>query len=186
MEQSCEQTAPSLKGQVQDQAPATADIMDDYDGDVQVVTNSFRDYGGVSRFCGRVETVKCFENNPLVRQRLTKEDGAGKVLVVDGGGSLRRALMGDQLAAGGLQNGWRGVIINGAVRDSSEIGKLPFGCKALGTMPRKSEKKVPGEQGVPVEFGGLRFKAGQFVYADEDGIVVSDEPLRVPRDRSAL
>ncbi|CAN0141716.1 unnamed protein product, partial [Hapterophycus canaliculatus] len=80
--------------------------MDDYDGDVQVVPNSFRDYGGVSRFCGQVETIKCFENNPLVRERLTKEDGTGKVLVVDGGGSTRRALMGDQLAAGGVENGW--------------------------------------------------------------------------------
>eukprot|EP00752_Nemacystus_decipiens_P011527 g10235.t2 len=93
----------SLKGL--EDAPATADIMDDYDGDVQVVPNSFRDFGGVSRFCGQVETVKCFENNPLVRQRLTKEDGTGKVLIVDGGGSMRRALMGDQLATGGLGNG---------------------------------------------------------------------------------
>ncbi|CAM9369743.1 unnamed protein product [Pylaiella littoralis] len=173
---------PRPGGSVENEvAPATADIMDDYDGDVQVVPNSFRDYGGVSWFCGQVETVKCFENNPLVRQRLTTEDGTGKVLVVDGGGSLRRALMGDQLATSGLEKGWRGVIINGAIRDSAEIAKIPFGCKALGTMPRKSFKKVPGEQQVPVEFAGLRFRPGQFVYADEDGIVVSDQALKVPR-----
>lgn len=164
-----------------EESPATADIMDDYEGAVQVAPNLFRDYGGLSRFSGEVETVKCFENNPLVRQRLTGEDGTGKVLVVDGGGSLRRALMGDQLAAGAVQNKWRGIIINGAIRDSAAIAKLSIGCKALGTIPLKSEKKVPGEQGVPVSFAGLQFRPGQHVYADEDGIVLSDTPLVVPK-----
>lgn len=97
---------------------------------------------------------------------------------------MRRALMGDQLGAAAARNGWRGVIINGAIRDSAEIAKLPLGCKALGTIPAKSEKKWPGEQGVPVNFAGLQFQEGQYVYADEDGIVVSDEPLQVPKPAS--
>ncbi|CAN0459181.1 unnamed protein product [Ascophyllum nodosum] len=85
------------------------------------------------------------------------------------------------LGAGAVKMGWRGVIINGAIRDSAEIAKLPIGCKALGTIPLKSEKKVPGEQGVPVAFAGLRFRPGQYVYADEDGIVVSENELVVPK-----
>ncbi|CAM9113251.1 unnamed protein product [Discosporangium mesarthrocarpum] len=126
--------------------PATADIMDSYEGTVQVSPNTFRDYGGVKRFCGKVETIKCFENNPLVRKRLTTEDGSGRVLVVDGGGSIQRALMGDQLAAGAYKNGWEGVIINGAIRDSAEVGKIAIGCKALCTNPLKSEKRHPGKE----------------------------------------
>lgn len=173
--------APAVSTPASGEPPATADIMDAYEGKVQVAPNIFQDFGGVSRFCGRVETVKCFENNPLVRLRLTGEDGTGKVLVVDGGGSTRRALMGDQLGAAAVKNCWTGVIINGAIRDSAEIAKLPLGCKALGTIPLKSEKKNTGEQGVSVSFAGLRFREGQFVYADEDGIVVSDTPLVVPR-----
>ncbi|CAM9452947.1 unnamed protein product, partial [Phaeothamnion confervicola] len=158
---------------------ATADICDHYgDEDVQVAPNSFRDYGGVKRFSGQICTVECLENNPLVRQRLTKENGVGKVLVVDGGGSMTCALMGDQIATGASEKGWSGVIINGAVRDSAQLQTMPMGCKALGTCPRKSGKATRGEADVAVSFAGLVFTPGHYVYADQDGIVVSREPVR--------
>ncbi|CAM9507005.1 unnamed protein product [Choristocarpus tenellus] len=157
--------------------------MDEYEECVQVAPNTFRDYGGTSRFSGWVETIKCLENNPLVRERLTTEDGNGRVLVVDGGGSIRCALMGDQLATAACENGWKGVIVNGAIRDSVEIGRLSFGCKALCSNPCKSKKISPGERDVPLTFAGLQFRPGQYVYCDEDGIVVSDKKLELPRPK---
>ncbi|CAM9628145.1 unnamed protein product, partial [Chrysoparadoxa australica] len=144
---------------------------------------SLRDYGGIRQFCGRIATVKCYENNPSVRQRLTKENGDGRVLVIDGGGSIACALMGDQLASGGAAQGWSGVIINGAIRDSVEISKIPIGCKALCTNPTKSKKVNPGEIDVEVTFAGLNFVPGHWIYADNDGIIVSSQELLLPRSK---
>eukprot|EP00197_Chlamydomonas_leiostraca_P006244 CAMPEP_0202862970 /NCGR_PEP_ID=MMETSP1391-20130828/3806_1 /ASSEMBLY_ACC=CAM_ASM_000867 /TAXON_ID=1034604 /ORGANISM="Chlamydomonas leiostraca, Strain SAG 11-49" /LENGTH=233 /DNA_ID=CAMNT_0049542565 /DNA_START=30 /DNA_END=731 /DNA_ORIENTATION=- len=144
---------------------------------VQVVQPGlFHDYGGKLRFSGQAVTIKCYENNPLVRKALG-EPGAGKVLVVDGGGSLRCALLGDQLAASGVKNGWSGVIVNGCIRDSEDIGAMPLGVKALATHPLKSSKRDPGLRDVPVTFGGVTIKPGDWVYADKDGILVSSTQL---------
>ena len=108
--------------------------------------------------------------------------GEGKVLVVDGGGSMRRAMLGDNLAAKAVSNGWNGILINGCIRDSAEIGTMDIGVKALGTNPRKTIKRNLGEHNVPVRFAGVTFKPGFYLYSDEDGIIVSEKPLEMPRD----
>lgn len=118
----------------------------------------FRDWGGRSRFSGVISTIRCFENNPLVREALS-ERGTGRVLVVDGGGSLRCALLGDQIAAMAVQNEWAGVIVFGCIRDSEEIAKMDIGVKALATCPLKSSKRDPGLRDVPVQFAGVRVQA---------------------------
>ncbi|CAD7703074.1 unnamed protein product [Ostreobium quekettii] len=145
---------------------------------VAIVQPIFRDFGGNKRCAGRISTVKCFENNPLVRKAL-EEDGQGRVLVVDGGGSLRCALLGDNLAEMGHKNGWSGIIVNGCIRDSEDISKMPLLVKALSPYPLKSSKRDPGLRDVPVTFGGVTFCPGQFLYADGDGILVSEEELKV-------
>lgn len=143
-----------------------------------VTPGLFHDYGGRIRFSGQVSTVKCFENNPLVRKALG-EPGNGRVLVVDGGASKRCALLGDQLAESAVKNGWSGIIVNGCIRDSEDIGKMNLGVKALATHPLKSSKRDPGLRDVPVSFGGVSFKPGDWVYADKDGILVSPEELKL-------
>ncbi|GHP09772.1 hypothetical protein PPROV_000850700 [Pycnococcus provasolii] len=140
---------------------------------VACVAPGFRDYGGRVKFMGTATTIKCFENNPLVRKALTQEDGKGKVLVVDGGGSMRCALLGDMLAAEGASNGWEGVIVDGCVRDSRALKETNIGVKARDTHPLKSSKRDEGERDVDVVVGGVTIKPGYHVYADEDGIVVS-------------
>lgn len=163
-------------------SPFLADLMDHHQScsTVHSTCNSFRDFGGITRFHGQISTVKCFEKNPLIRKALSAP-GAGKVLVVDGGGSLRCALLGDQIATLGAENGWQGVIINGCIRDSVAVRDIPLGVKALSTNPAKSSKEEPfGETNVPVEFAGLRFIPGHWVYADEDGIIVSEHELSIP------
>ncbi|KAG2443656.1 hypothetical protein HXX76_002005 [Chlamydomonas incerta] len=165
----------------------TADLTDKYLPDpvdkvchtqVQVVAPAagFRDYGGKLRFSGQVSTVRCYENNPLVRKAL-EEPGKGRVLVVDGGASMRCALLGDMLAENGVKNGWAGIIVNGCIRDSADIAKMPLGVKALGTHPLKSSKRDPGLRDVPVAFGGVAVAPGDWVYADADGILVAKEQL---------
>ncbi|KAF8055826.1 4-hydroxy-4-methyl-2-oxoglutarate aldolase [Scenedesmus sp. PABB004] len=136
----------------------------------------FKDLGGKLRFSGQVSTVKCFENNPLVRKAF-EQPGNGRVLVVDGGGSRRCALLGDNIAAMAVQNGWSGAIINGCIRDSADIGRMALGVKALGTHPLKSSKRDAGLADVPVTVGGVTVCPGDWVYADGDGILVSKEPL---------
>ena len=128
----------------------TADLCDEHP-DVQVLEAALRDFGGRVRFHGEVRTLKVFEDNTLVRQAL-EQPGEGRVLVVDGGGSLRCALLGDMLAAIGVQNGWAGVVLYGAVRDTAEVGRMPLGVKALGTHPSKSLKRGEGQADVPVRF----------------------------------
>lgn len=154
----------------------TTDICDHFSGQIQIAEPMFGDFGGQAAFHGPISTVKVFEDNVLLRQAL-EEPGEGRVLVVDGGGSLRHALMGDMLAAMAEKNGWAGVIIFGCIRDSAEISHLNIGVKALGTMPLKSLKKGEGERDIAVRFAGISFKAGNYLYADEDGIVVSQSAL---------
>lgn len=153
----------------------TPDICDDHP-EVQVVEPGFRNFGGVDAFGGEVVTVKCFEDNSIVKEQVAKP-GNGCVMVVDGGGSKRAALLGDMLAEKAAANGWAGLIIYGCIRDVDVIGKTELGVQALGTHPRKTEKKGIGDLNVPVTFGGVTFRPGQYVYADNNGIVVSETKL---------
>ncbi len=154
----------------------TADLCDAHADHLQVAEDDFADFGGSASFCGPIETVKAFEDNSRVREAVN-EPGAGRVLVVDGGASMRRAMLGDNLAAAAVKNGWTGIVINGCIRDSAEIGGMPLGVKALGTCPMKTEKRNLGERGVPVRFAGITFSPGHYLYADDDGIVVSPKEL---------
>jgi regulator of ribonuclease activity A len=155
---------------------ATADLYDAHGEKLQVARPLLKDYGGRKKFHGRIATVKAYEDNSLVRSAL-EEKGHGKVLVVDGGGSLRCALVGDMLAQLGKDNGWTGMIVFGCIRDSVVIGAIDIGVKALSTSPRKSVKKGAGERDVPVTFADVTFKPGDYLYADEDGILISTEML---------
>lgn len=155
----------------------TTDLCDEYSAKVRVAEPSgFKDFGKRKLFSGKIQTVKCFENNPLVRKTLEKS-GEGKVLVVDGGGSMRCALLGDMLAEIAIKNKWEGIIINGCIRDSNALSKLDIGIKALNTNPLKSNKKNEGEENVIVSFAGIDFIPDDYVYCDEDGIIVSKERL---------
>jgi regulator of ribonuclease activity A len=154
----------------------TADIFDDFGDQVQVCDPVFRDFGGRGRFAGPIATVKCFEDNSLVKSALA-EPGEGKVLVVDAGGSLRCAMLGDMIAASAVKNGWQGVLMFGCVRDSVDIAGMEIGVKALATNPRKSEKRGEGQRDIPVNFAGVCFRPGEHVYCDEDGVLVSAEAL---------
>jgi regulator of ribonuclease activity A len=159
----------------------TADLCDDHADSLQICEPVFSSFGGRARFFGKVSTIKCFEDNSLVREAVG-EPGAGRVLVVDAGGSLRCAMLGDLLAAKAVENGWSGVIMNGLIRDSVDIAGMALGVKALGTLPLKSVKKGVGERDVPVRFAGVSFVPGQYVYADEDGIICSHDALPVEAD----
>jgi regulator of ribonuclease activity A len=154
---------------------ATADLVDDIGADVRSCDTQFRQFGAVSAFAGRIHTVRCFEDNALLKAVLS-EPGDGGVLVVDGGASLHSALVGDVIAGLGQSNGWAGIIINGAVRDAAALRTIEIGVKALGTNPRKSGKTGAGERDVEVEFGGISFVPGEIAYSDDDGIVVTQSP----------
>jgi len=133
-------------------------------------------FGAVTVFAGRAVTIKCFEDNSLVKQ-CVDEPGAGRVIVVDGGGSLRRALLGDMLAEKACANGWAGLVINGAIRDVDEIGRTDLGVKAMGVCPVKTEKLGMGQRDVPVEMGGVTVNPGDYIYVDNNGVLVSARPL---------
>ncbi len=154
----------------------TADLSDQYDERVRICDPIFRDFGGRTRFFGSVVTVKCFEDNSPVKATLA-EPGHGRVLVVDAGGSMRCAMLGDLIASGAVEQGWAGVILYGCIRDSRDIAAMPLGVKALGTHPRKSLRRGEGQGDIPVTFAGVRFAPGDEVYCDEDGILVADGPL---------
>ena len=154
----------------------TADLSDVHSDNLKAVGDIFKSYGQVKRFQGTVVTVKVFEDNVLVKAELEKP-GEGKVLVVDGGASMKCALMGDNVASLIMQNGWEGVIINGAIRDSADINEMEVSVKALGTHPFKSIKKGLGDVNVPVTFGGITFNPGEYLYSDEDGIIVAASKL---------
>ncbi len=154
----------------------TADLCDEHESSILVTQPLFRDYGGNISFCGKICTVKCFEDNSLVRDTL-KYAGAGQVLVIDGGGSTRRALVGGLLAQIGAENNWAGVVVNGCIRDSEIIATINIGCKALSACPLKTVKKGAGEKDVAVHFADVDFIPGHFLYADEDGVIVSIKDL---------
>jgi regulator of ribonuclease activity A len=144
-----------------------------------VLPNLLTSFGLKKSFHGKIQTVKCFESNPLVRETLSSP-GDGDVLVVDGGGSPRCAIMGDMLATFAVTNGWSGVVVNGYIRDSMIINNLDVGVKALGTHPLKSLKDYRGEHNIRVSFGGVEFVPGHYLYSDGDGILVSEEELSLP------
>jgi regulator of ribonuclease activity A len=149
----------------------TADLVDEIGRDVRSCDLQFTQYGGRAQFAGPITTVRCFQDNALLKSVLS-ESGDGGVLVIDGDGSIHTALVGDLIAGLGVENGWAGLIINGAVRDSATLRTLDIGIKALGTNPRKSSKTGDGQRDVAVEFGGVVFTPGDIAYSDDDGIVV--------------
>ena len=150
---------------------STADLYDERGDELQSVSLQFQNIGGMSGFTGPVRTVRCFQDNALLK-RMLSGPGDGAVLVVDGGGSLETALVGDIIATMAVDNGWSGLIVHGAIRDRVAIGTLPFGVKALGSNPAKSTKTGAGEADVPVEIGGVTFRPGATVWCDDDGILV--------------
>ncbi len=156
---------------------ATADLYDAAPDEVFACELQLRHWGQRTAFSGPIATVRCLEDNVLVRQRL-EEPGDGRVLVVDGGGSLRCALVGDILAERGRDSGWFGMVINGAIRDSAVINGMDYSVRALGTNPTRSTKAGKGETDVVLDFGGVRFVPGHWLYADADGIVVSAREQR--------
>jgi len=159
---------------------ATCDLCDahknDTDGAFRVLPPVFRDFGAVRRFSGPVSTVKCHEDNTLVKAALDMP-GLGRVLVVDGGASLRRALVGGNLGAAAARNGWAGVVVDGCVRDVAELAQCQTGVRALASMPLPTEKRNEGQRDVAVQVQGVWVRPGDWLYADEDGIVVSAQPL---------
>ncbi|MEY3219539.1 MAG: ribonuclease regulator RraA [Pseudomonadota bacterium] len=155
----------------------TADLCDEFPDQVKVADPIFKSFGAKTQFSGEVVTLKIHEDNVLVKQRLS-ENGHGKVLVVDGGGSMRCALVGDILAKSAVDNGWAGIIVYGCIRDSAMINTMNIGIKALNTHPLKSQKHGRGDQDIPVNFAGVSFHVGHYVYADEDGVIVSDAKLK--------
>ena len=167
---------------------STCDLCDahkgDSSGDLRVLPPVFRNFGGVKKFCGPVVTVKCFEDNTLVKAAVdstgyidTEQGRVGKVLVVDGGGSLRKALLGGNLGAAAARNGWAGVVIDGCVRDTAELAEHAVGIRALAAMPMPTEKRNEGQAGVAVQVQGVWVRPGDWLYADGDGIVVASRAL---------
>jgi regulator of ribonuclease activity A len=167
---------------------ATCDICDvhkgDFSGHFRVLPPVFKDYGQVRKFFGPVQTVKCFEDNSLVKAAVdsqgwidTSQGRTPKVLVVDGGASLRYALLGGKLGEAAARNGWAGVVINGCVRDAAELIGHQVGIRALALMPLPTEKRNEGQSNVPILIQGVRIAPGDWLYADEDGIVVGSQPL---------
>jgi regulator of ribonuclease activity A len=154
----------------------TADLCDAHEDTVSVVSPMFRSFGGRSACGGPITTHKLFEGNSLVRKAL-EAPGEGRVLVIDGGGSLRCALVGDQLAELGVRNGWAGIIVYGCIRDAKAIGGMDLAIFALGTHPKKTVKRNSGEVDIPVSFGGVTFVPGHYLYADDDGVIVSASSL---------
>ena len=157
---------------------ATADLIDAHEAVLQSCDLQFRDFGGRTRFHGPIRTVACREDNVLARATLSRP-GHGSVLVIDGGGLLHRALVGDVIAGLAIENGWAGIVVNGAIRDAAAIAAMQIGLKALGTNPRRCAKTGLGAVDAPVAFGGVIFTPGAHLYADEDGIVVSEQALEI-------
>lgn len=152
------------------------DLSDDHPGKVRTVRPLFRDFGQVRAFHGPITTVHCFEDNALLKQTLGTP-GEGRVMVVDGGASLERALFGDKLGALLQDNGWAGIVVNGAVRDVEFLRQMPIGVRALGICPTQPNKTGSGERDVVVTFGGVSFQPGEWLYADENGMIVSAAAL---------
>ncbi|MQA97033.1 MAG: ribonuclease E activity regulator RraA [Streptosporangiales bacterium] len=154
---------------------ATADLYDERGPELDSCDLQLRQYGGRRAFEGTIVTVRCHQDNALLKSVLS-EPGAGRVLVVDGGGSLRTALMGDVVAGLAAGNGWEGAVINGGVRDVVALAGIKLGIKALGSNPRRPGKDGAGERDVPVAFGGVTFRPGAHLWSDDDGILITRGP----------
>jgi regulator of ribonuclease activity A len=154
----------------------TADLCDEYPQLIRVLDPLFRNYGGTDRFSGPVETVQVYEDNTVVRETLEAQ-GRGRVLVVDGGGSFRCALVGGHLGQLAQRNGWSGLLINGCVRDMLELARISIGIRALNTVPMRSAKEGKGSVGATLTFAGVSFAPGKVLYADADGIILADREL---------
>lgn len=154
----------------------TPDLCDENPELVRIVAPMFTNYGRRRAFGGEVLTVKCFEDNSVVKAQAA-EDGTGKVMVVDGGGSMRCALLGDMIAENAMKNGWLGIIIYGCVRDVDAIAALDIGIQALNSMPIKSVRQGRGDLNIDISFGGVTFRPGEFVYADNNGVIISPRSL---------
>jgi len=154
----------------------TADLCDDHSDNLVILSQNFKSYGKINSFCGKIQTVKCFNDNSKVKE-LVNKDGLNKVLVIDGAASKDCALLGDMLAEAASKNNWSGIIVNGCIRDSDVIANIDLGVFALTTMPVKSVKNNIGEINVEVKFMGVNFKPGDYIYADMDGIIISKKEL---------
>lgn len=154
---------------------STPDLSDDHP-EARAIELQFVNYGALKSFSGEAVTIKCHEDNSLVKA-CVGEQGRGRVIVVDGGGSLRRALLGDMLAEQAVSCGWAGLVINGAIRDVDEIGVTALGVLALGCCPLKTEKLGVGQRDIAVKFGGVDIFPGDTIYADNNGVIVSGKPL---------
>jgi len=154
----------------------TADLCDEFSDELEICEPLFGDYGGELRFSGPIATIKCFEDNSLVRD-LVGERGEGRVLVIDAGGSKRCAVVGDMLGRKAVDNGWNGIVVYGCIRDSFALATLPIGIKALGAHPLKTEKRGEGQRDLVVRFAGVTFHPGDWLYADDDGIIVARRQL---------
>jgi regulator of ribonuclease activity A len=154
---------------------STPDLSDEAP-EVRALELQFYNFGAIKQFGGRAVTIKCHEDNSLVKQ-CVGEAGAGRVIVVDGGGSQRRALLGDMLAEKAAANGWAGLVINGVIRDVDEIGQTNLGVQALGTCPIKTEKLGVGQRDIVIHMGGVDIAPGDYVYADNNGVIVSKRAL---------
>ena len=152
------------------------DICDQFEDSVQLIDVEFKDFGGRACFYGEIVTVRCYQDNSLVREVL-QQDGKGKVLFIDGNGSCQKALLGDQVALLAVNNQWEGVIVYGAIRDVGEIRTMPLGVKALGTSPFKTEKRGAGEQQVSITVNTQVIPPGDYIYADLNGVLISKELL---------
>jgi len=154
----------------------TPDLCDEYPEIVSVLTPMFKNYGGIHAFGGEIVTVKCYEDNSVVKAQAA-ENGTGKVMVVDGGGSMRCALLGDMIAENAMKNGWLGIIIYGCIRDVDVIASLNLGVQAVSAIPIKSVRKNRGDLNIDINFGGVTFKPGEYVYADNNGVIVAPKAL---------
>ncbi|WP_103043946.1 ribonuclease E activity regulator RraA [Comamonas faecalis] len=163
---------------------STCDLCDEHkdgsQGVFRVLPPVFLQFGGLQAFCGPARTVQCLEDNTLVKAAV-EQDGGGHVLVVDGGASLRRALVGGNIAAAAARNGWAGLLINGCVRDVAELEAEPIGIRALAPMPMPTQRRGQGVADLPVQIQGVWVRPGDWIYADADGIVVSDRPCVLGR-----
>ena len=156
----------------------TADLCDLYSDDLVIIHQQFKSYGKIDSFCGYISTIKCLNDNSKVKQTVNT-DGCNKVLVVDGSASKECALLGDMLAEAAFKNNWSGIIINGCIRDSDVISGIDIGVFALSTIPIKSVKKDLGEVNLDISFMGATFKPGEYVYADQDGLIISKKELEI-------
>ena len=159
----------------------TCDLCDAHEAVARVPQLTWRGFGGRVRFAGPVATVKCFEDNSCIKE-LGATPGQGRVLVVDGGGSLRCALVGDMIGADFQRNGWAGLVVWGAVRDTAELGRLDLGVKALGAIPRRSVRRGEGAVDIELVFGGVAWRPGDMLFADEDGVILLEPGTAIPQD----